>query len=154
MKFENTAANDTLAQYVSFGWGDKGFYLETPTWADLKFSTAFKAMFYLDKTAIHSSFYRKMKEDDDCIKIKISKEQYQKMIVYVNQSFEKDKDGNVMLIKGKSYGNRDAFYEATGTYGLFNTCNTWANGGLKYCNLKACVWTTFDKGIFYQYKKK
>src|SRR5438552_1587038 len=30
-------------QYVSFGWGDKGFYLYTPTWDDLKYSTAFKA---------------------------------------------------------------------------------------------------------------
>ena len=29
-------------KYVSFGWGDKGFYLETPTWNDLKFSTAIK----------------------------------------------------------------------------------------------------------------
>lgn len=41
--FSNTTGKDTTAQWLAFGWGDKGFYLETPTWADLKASTAFKA---------------------------------------------------------------------------------------------------------------
>ena len=36
-------------EYLSFGWGDKGFYLDTPTWADLKFSTAFIAATGLGK---------------------------------------------------------------------------------------------------------
>lgn len=34
---------DSSYRYASFGWGDKGFYIETPTWADLKASTAVKA---------------------------------------------------------------------------------------------------------------
>lgn len=34
---------DSSYTYASFGWGDKGFYIETPTWADLKASTAVKA---------------------------------------------------------------------------------------------------------------
>lgn len=33
----------TPADYVAFGWGDHGFYLETPTWADLTVPTALKA---------------------------------------------------------------------------------------------------------------
>jgi len=32
-----SAANDTYT-YIAMGWGDKGFYLQTPTWGDLKFS--------------------------------------------------------------------------------------------------------------------
>ena len=39
---ENTKAKDTLVTLVSVGWGDKGFYLHTPQWSELKFSTAFK----------------------------------------------------------------------------------------------------------------
>ena len=34
--------NETV-KYVSFGWGDKAFYLETPTWNDLTVKTAIKA---------------------------------------------------------------------------------------------------------------
>ena len=43
LKTEHTKAKDTTMNYVALGWGDKGFYLETPTWADLKASTALKA---------------------------------------------------------------------------------------------------------------
>ncbi len=44
---------DGQLKYVSFGWGDKGFYLDAPTWADLKVSTAFVATFGLGSTAMH-----------------------------------------------------------------------------------------------------
>ena len=27
-------------EYIAVGWGDKGFFLDTPTWAELKTSTA------------------------------------------------------------------------------------------------------------------
>lgn len=40
-------------KFVSFGWGDKNFYLYTPTWDDLKASTAINAMFLGSETAIH-----------------------------------------------------------------------------------------------------
>src|SRR5689334_21418732 len=42
VKYKNTTGNDTTEDWVAFGWGDKGFYLQTPTWADLKFSVAFR----------------------------------------------------------------------------------------------------------------
>ncbi|HEY1040047.1 MAG TPA: DUF2459 domain-containing protein, partial [Bacteroidia bacterium] len=50
---------DTGYRYISFGWGDKGFYLDTPTWDDLKFSTAFKAAFFMSSTAMHVTYRKK-----------------------------------------------------------------------------------------------
>src|SRR6188768_1615000 len=41
IRFENTVSKDSVEKFVAFGWGDKGFYLETPTWGDLTFKTAF-----------------------------------------------------------------------------------------------------------------
>ncbi|QMW00962.1 TIGR02117 family protein [Spirosoma foliorum] len=154
IKFENTVSKDTLFQYVALGWGDKGFYLETPTWADLKFSTAFKAAFALGSTAIHATFYTTMIEGKDCVKIKLSKEQYIKLIHYIKSSFRLDANGHLINIKSHAnYGINDTFYEATGSYSLFHTCNTWANNGLKSCEQLACLWTPFDTGIFYQYNQ-
>ena len=43
IKYENTKEGDSSYSHVAMGWGDKGFYLETPTWGDLKASTAIKA---------------------------------------------------------------------------------------------------------------
>lgn len=148
-----TKSGDTSANYVGFGWGDKQFYLETPTWSDLKFTTAFNALFYLSSSAMHVTFYDKLKETPSCKRICISKESYFKLVNYIDKSFDADSLGNYTQIKGASYWNNDSFYEAKGTFSFLFTCNTWANKGLKTANLKACLWTPFDNGIFYQYSK-
>ena len=153
IKFHNTVSKDSLMEYVALGWGDKGFYLETPTWADLKFSTAFKAAFSLSTSAIHATFYKNMNEGEACKKISISKEQYARLIKFVKNSFMTNSNGNfIHIVTNANYGKDDAFYEANGSYSLFHTCNTWANNGLKTCGQKACLWTPFDTGIFYHYE--
>jgi uncharacterized protein (TIGR02117 family) len=152
VKFENTVGKDTLAEFLAVGWGDKGFYLNTPTWADLTFSVAFKAATGLSSTAIHATFYKTMKEGNDCVKLKISKAQYARLIEYVQNSLQKDSEGHIIPIKtNANYGKNDAFYEAEGSYSMLHTCNTWANKGLKSCGQKAALWTPFDSGIFGQY---
>lgn len=155
IKFTNTHLADTTnIKYLSMGWGDKGFYLQTPTWGDLKFSVAFKAAFALSTTAIHATFYGDLKEDLACRKIMISKQEYASLIDYITSSFQHDKEGHVIKINtNANYSKADAFYEANGKYNLFKTCNTWANTGLKKCGQKACVWTIFDTGIFLKYNQ-
>lgn len=152
--FENTDSKDTTFNYASFGWGDKGFYLETPNWSDLKASVAFKAMFHLGHSAMHVTFYKRMVLGEKCKEIKINHADYEQLILYIKKSFQYDADGETINIKTQNdgYGTDDAFYESTGVYDLFHTCNTWANNALKAANQKACLWTALDKGIFYQYR--
>jgi len=147
-----TKSKDSLMNYVAFGWGDKGFYLDTPKWSDLKASTAAKAAFYLGTSAMHTKFYNKVKEDAECVKVTISKKDYQDMVKYIEDSFQLDDKNNVQWITNQSYGQYDAFYEGKGKYSLFYTCNTWANNCLKAGHQKAALWTVYDKGIFYHYQ--
>ena len=152
VKYIDTKAKDSTAQFMAIGWGDKGFYLETPTWADLKASTALKAATGLSSSALHVTFYKNMKEGVDCKKITIDSNEYKKLIVFINDSFQLN-NGNITKIDTKAvYGNNDAFYEAKGSYSLFYTCNTWANQALKAANQKAALWTITDSGIFRHYK--
>ena len=140
-------------KYIAVGWGDKGFYLDTPEWKDLKFSTAFKAAFWLGESAIHTTFYDEMNIGEDCKKIYLSKEEYQQLIRYIKNSFDYDTNNKVELIKTDAvYGETDAFYEAKGSYSLFFTCNTWAANGLKAAKKEAPLWTATQQGIFYHYK--
>ncbi|WP_422388777.1 TIGR02117 family protein [Chryseobacterium gambrini] len=151
--FSNTKSKSTDYNYVGVGWGDKGFYLDTPTWADLKFSTAFKAAFWLSESAMHCTFYKTMKEGDDCKKIMISKDQYKKLVDFVDAKFDKNQNGNYNLVPTNAvYGNDDAFYDAQGKYSFLNTCNTWANDALKAADQKAAFWTPSGYGIFLHYK--
>lgn len=150
--FENTVSKRTDFKHVAFGWGDKGFYLETPTWADLKASTAFKAAFWLGDSAMHVTFYNDLKEGEDCKKIIISKENYRLLVEYIKKSFDYENGKTMFIPTDMVYGKNDAFYDAQRSYNLFFTCNTWANSALKHANQKAAFWTATDKGIFRQYK--
>lgn len=150
--FSHTKANDTLAKYVAFGWGDKGFYLHTPQWSDLKASTAFKAAFHLGTSAMHTKFYREVQEGENCIRLNITTEDYKKLVIYIEDSFAYNGEKQVCRIGNSCYGEQDAFYDATRKYSLFYTCNTWANNALKAANQKAALWTPSDKGILWHYR--
>ena len=152
IKFENTLSKDTTYSYVAIGWGDKGFYLDTPTWSQLKLSVAFKAVFWLSTTAMHATYYKEIHVGKNCKRIPVSKEQYSLLIDYITNRFRKDAEGHFINIKtDANYGDSDAFYEAKGRYNLFFTCNTWVNDGLKYAGLRHCIWTVFDTGLFMLY---
>lgn len=151
--FKNTKSKRTDYHYLSVGWGDKGFYLDTPTWADLKVSTAVKAAFWLSESAMHCTFYEKMTEGEDCKKIMLTKSQYLSLITFIKSKFDRDQNGKSILVKTDAvYDTNDAFYDAKGSYSFLNTCNTWANDGLKAAGQKAAFWTPTDFGIFQHYK--
>ena len=152
ISYLDTKAKDSTKNLLAFGWGDKGFYLDTPTWDDLKFSTAAKAVTGVSTSAMHVTFYGNIKENESCKKILISESQYKKMIQYIENSFQLDSSNKIQRIGTHSYGKNDIFYEANGSYNLFYTCNTWANETLKAANQKAALWTVLDKGIFYHYE--
>lgn len=155
LDYRDCTSTDSLNSYIGFGWGDKGFYLETPTWSDLKFSTAFRASFGLSSSAMHVTWFpNELKENESCIKFFASEEQYRILVDYIRNSFIEN-GGKPVHISAKHahYGNNDTFYDAKDTYNLFFTCNTWANSALKKAGQKSALWTPFDSGIFCHYKK-
>jgi uncharacterized protein (TIGR02117 family) len=102
---------------------------------------------------MHATFYKKMAEGKDCVKIKISKEEYLKLVGYIENSFDRNKEGIPIFIPAVTYDKNDIFYEANRSYSLFYTCNTWANNALKSAGQKAAFWTNYDQGIFQHYGK-
>ena len=68
-------------KYLSFGWGDENFYINTPTWGDLTFSNAFSAMFLKSSTLIHITRYRQKRSD--WIEIKVNESELKKLNKYV-----------------------------------------------------------------------
>ncbi|MDO4879186.1 MAG: TIGR02117 family protein [Neisseria sp.] len=141
----------TEGEWLALGWGDKGFYLNTPTWSDLSASTALRAALGLGGSAIHATYYGDMDGCTRCAKIMLSKAQYRSLAAYIRQSLQW-RDGHTLLIPtDRVYGRNDAFYEARGRYSLFYTCNTWTNGALKAAKTDAALWTITEGGIFYHY---
>jgi len=134
-------------RYIAFGWGDKGFYLYTPTWKDLEFSTAFKALFLPSETAMHVTRYSARYAHWH--QIQLCETQLKDLLNYIDHSFKKTDSGQWLLIPNTGYSQNDSFYEANGHYSCINTCNNWANKGLKIAGIKTALWSPFDKGILF-----
>ncbi len=131
--------------FVAFGWGDADFYLNTPTWSDLTFITAVKALFLKSSTLMHVSRFQNI--DHDWVKVAINDDQLKKINSYLEGSFKTDIKNQKQLIPNASYFTNDSFYKANGSYSVLKTCNTWVNQGFKYSGLTACYWTPFDFGL-------
>lgn len=152
VKPEHTLSKQENYNYVSFGWGDLGFYANTPRWEDLTLDTGFKALFLKSPSAVHATFLPAVIENEDTKTLYIENEQYRMLAEYIKNTFEYDEENNASQpVPGLHYSHDDAFYRARGSLHLFNTCNTWVNNGLKEAGLRACLWTPFVEGIFYQY---
>lgn len=139
--------------YIGFGWGNKEFYMNAPKWSDLNARITMNALFLKGGSALHVTPYHSIIEHENIIRINMSKKEYINLNQYIRESFITNKMDAFIPIEGLNYGDHDIFFEAKRKYHLFNTCNTWTNRGLKKSGLKACLWTPFDKGILYQYRK-
>lgn len=137
--------NTPTSNFLSFGWGDRAFYLETPEWKDLKASTAIKAMFLPSKTAMHVNSISTF--NHNWVPLKVSKQQRHLLTHYILSSFSVLENNSLAPINNIHYSPSDQFYEANGNYSLFNTCNEWVNNGLKSSGIKTSIWSPFDYGV-------
>jgi uncharacterized protein (TIGR02117 family) len=142
-------------EYIMFGWGNKEFYISTPTWADLKFNTAIKAIFTPSESAIHAVLLNyKPETDNKDFSVKISYEQYGIICSYVLQTFKVNEFNNISKIKNVKYEMPgESYFDAEGKYSLFYTCNNWTNDALKVAGIKCGIWTPFEQCIIYRLKK-
>jgi uncharacterized protein (TIGR02117 family) len=137
-------------KYLSFGWGDENFYINTPTWGDLTFKNAFKAMFLKSPTLMHVTRYRS--KHSDWIEVKISEEELSKLNHFIQNTFQTNENGMKVILENQGYTLTDDFYRAKGNYSCFKTCNSWVNSGFKESGLKSCLWTPFDFGLLNKYQ--
>jgi uncharacterized protein (TIGR02117 family) len=136
------------ATHAAFGWGNKEFYVDTPTWGDLKAGTVFRALFWPSETCMHVNLWNDKDIPDGARKTRISREQYSRLVKHVLGSFRRDEGGRFLLIKGGAYGTDDAFYQAHGSYHAFNTCNCWVGRGLKAAGVRAGWFTPLPKTVY------
>lgn len=139
--------------YLAFGWGDKGFFLETPTWADLKWSTATKSLFWPTPTAMHVSAYRSAPIAGKQVRpLVLNEAEFAKLCRFIQRGFQLNQQQKFQPISCCDYpGVRDLFFEANGSYQLFYTCNSWANHALKDCGVKTARWAPFDRCILHHF---
>jgi len=150
LPIEGLGAETGVGDFLAFGWGDREFYLSTPTWADLRVSTAVKAVAGFDTTVVHVEAIGVPPFTGKTRHVRLSAGEYQRLVRYLEGSFQRDGEGRAEVIPGAHYDAYDEFFEARGHYSLFVTCNEWARRGLAVAGVRTALWAPFDVALFWQ----
>jgi uncharacterized protein (TIGR02117 family) len=136
-------------QWIAFGWGDADFFASTPTWSDLKAGTAFVALTGLGEGAMHVEYIADPASYAGR-EVRLSPEQYARLVGYVRDSFERNTDGRPIRLRAPGYFDTDAFYAAKPRYTFWMTSNEWVRRGLTAAGVRTPAWAPFDSALFYQ----
>jgi len=135
--------------WIAFGWGDRAFYLNTPTWADLDAGTAWRALTAQGPSAMHVEYVRQP-ERYDVRKLWLGDDEYARLVAYVRSGFRRDAGGAPVRIDHPGYFATDAFFEGTGSYSAVLTSNDWVRRGLAQAGVRTARWSPFDRALLWQ----
>lgn len=133
--------------YLAIGWGNREFYLNTPTWNDLTLSRAVGALFFNGPSLMHVDHEPAPRVDGWHKRILLRPDEYRRLVAFIRRGFATDRHGNVLPLKDRGYDRSDVFYEANGGYNLFVTCNSWTGDALRVAGVRIGVWTPLEQGV-------
>ncbi len=136
--------------YVAIGYGNRDFYLNTPTWSDLKVSTAFYALFGSGPTLLHVEHDNNPRANEWQRPIVVTPTEYRRLTRYISARFHLDARGRTVPLIGRGYANWDMFYEADGGYSFVLTCNEWTGRALRAAGIRTGLWTPFEQSIMWR----
>ena len=136
--------------HVALGYGNRTFYLETPTWGDLTMKNALLAGVGGGRSLMHADHDDAPRPSPDQKPIMLSVEQYRRMSAFIMASFQRDAAGRTMPLIGRGYGASDMFYEAQGPYDAVLTCNEWTGRALRRAGVRTGLWTPLAASIMWR----
>jgi uncharacterized protein (TIGR02117 family) len=131
---------------LEIGWGERAFYLETATWADVKPLNVLSAAIGSDRTVMHVDHLPFPAASDDVRIITLRPEEYRRLAAFVRATFAE---------RGwhrPGYFRNDAFYAAKGRYSALYTCNSWTGDALRHAGVRIGAWTPFPVTVLGWFK--
>lgn len=136
--------------HVAIGYGNRDFYLNTPTWADLDAGTAITAAAGFGPALVHVDHDHRPMPNDWQRPLRISRDQYRRLAAHIRGSFRLDDAGRTVPLLGRGYRGWDMFYESDGGYDLLLTCNEWTGRALRAAGIRTGLWTPFSQSIMWR----
>lgn len=134
------------ARWLIVGWGGRAFYLETPTWADLKPLPVLRAL-TVDRSVMHVDVATDaLASEPGVAAFDVDQESFAKLIAFVAGSFAAE-TSSVVAIPGAAYGSHDRFLEAKGYFNALFGCNTWTAAALRAAGLRSGLWTPLPQSL-------
>ncbi|WP_037524081.1 TIGR02117 family protein [Sphingomonas sp. Mn802worker] len=126
--------------FVAVGWGERQFFVDTPTWRDARVGTVIAAALGSDMTVLHVEHVARPVGGEHVRRIVLRPGEYRQLAKFVRASL-----GEGRSVRG--YAGHDAFYPARGRYDALHTCNTWTGRALAAAGVRVGVWTPFPATV-------
>jgi uncharacterized protein (TIGR02117 family) len=134
------------ARYLVFGWGSRAFYIETPTWADLKVEPLLSAL-TLDASVMHVSVAGAVDEAQPSVRrFGLTDAQLDRLLDFIDDSLQIGPNGPIWIADA-AYGEFDGFFEAKGNFTAFLGCNTWAAAALRRAGVQTGWWNPLPQTL-------
>lgn len=127
--------------YAALGWGERAFFLETPTWADVRPATVLAAALGSGRTLVHVEHIARPVPGPDVRAVVLRPEEYRRLAAFLRATFAE----KPAALPG--YARDDAFYEARGSYSARRTCNAWIGDALRRAGVRVGWWTPFPWSV-------
>ncbi|WP_150125510.1 TIGR02117 family protein [Sphingomonas sp. LM7] len=128
------------ASHIAFGWGDRDFYLNTPTWWDVSPIRVGKALVGASATVMHVSRIAAPRVGPNVKAVVLRPDEYRRLAAFIRANFGEG-------APARGYGGSDAFYVAQGGYSAIRTCNAWTGKALRAAGVRVGKWTPFPSGV-------
>ncbi len=138
--------SDPAAEWLVIGWGGRSFYLETPTWGDLKPMPVFRSL-TIDRSVMHVDVAGGIDETHPAIRsFDLRAAEFRNLSGFIQASFVREQ-GEVVAIPGAGYGVYDQFFEAHGRFNALFGCNTWTAGALRSAGIRTGWWNPLPRTL-------
>jgi uncharacterized protein (TIGR02117 family) len=136
--------------YIAVGYGNREFYLNTPTWADLTLRNAAFAAFGGGPPLLHVEHEYRPTVTEDTRPLRVTPDEYRRLVRFIRARFRLDSRGRTIPLLGRGYGDWDMFYEAEGGYSFVLTCNEWTGRALRAAGVRMGLWTPLSQSVMWR----
>lgn len=136
--------------YLNFSWGDRRFYLTTPSLQELKLSTTLRALFLPTDTVMYVQGTSQRPQSLGSYQVqsvRLSHSGYEQLTTHLAKSFARGTNALPVLLEQNPY-ETGTFYAGTGRYGFWQTCNDWLAQGLRVAEVQTPLWSGLAGSVF------
>lgn len=127
--------------HAAFGWGERAFYLETPTWADLRPLVVLRAALGSRRTLVHVEHLPRPRPAADVRAVVLRPAEYRRLAAYIMATMARSPAHE------PGYAGYDVFYEGRGHYSAVHSCNAWTGDALRFAGVRVGWWTPFPWSV-------
>jgi len=127
--------------WIVFGWGGRSFYVETPTWSDLKPGPVIDALTW-DASVMHVRRTGEIPQSLDAVTaLDLNQQDFTRLVADIRRSFRSTPGEVPVPIPSAAYDAHDIFFPAVGGFNALVGCNIWTARMLRTAGYRTGVWT-------------